>query len=307
MPLFSMDEAVAAVERARRDSYLEGERRHPQLSAKVRTWLVKDPVFEGFRDGVDDVENVVELIRSRVTQEDLAGAELSDEVHGIGTPAEGAYRVARSLLAYESAAGDEAVLAFRSAVLDDMLLAPEGVAAWVDAQWHEAGPPYDAGILEYPSKGHVGIRSLPRSGHLTELRALSERLAASHGWQRGQATAFVLTDAVPLVPVLGVTTDPGTSTVTIRASAELSERTVAEAYSQARRKLTKGRRRLLPGQVWEVVGFVASRSARSWGELRLAWNREHRSDAHYGTDRAFAKAARSGLDRLGLRWESDES
>ena len=60
--------------------------------------------------------------------------------------------------------------------------------------------------LDYGVPDDNWTRCIPVAlgGTLGQLRLLSEELADSYGWQKAQAVLFVLTDATPIVEVLGV-------------------------------------------------------------------------------------------------------
>jgi hypothetical protein len=118
-------------------------------------------------------------------------------------------------------------------------------------------------------------------GVLDQLRRLSEDLARQYDWQPPQATLFVLTGRVPLVPALRVRTGwhfPLTATVriTLAVHPSVTPQEVAEAYRKVRREMIPGRARPLTEKHARLAAFTARRpEGETWADRMAAWNREY--------------------------------
>jgi hypothetical protein len=97
--------------------------------------------------------------------------------------------------------------------------------------------------LDYGVPDDNWTRCIPVAlgGTLGQLRLLSEELADSYGWQKAQAVLFVLTDATPIVEVLGVGshghTPPALSRLVLRVDPFVPASELSRRYTAARRRL----------------------------------------------------------------------
>jgi hypothetical protein len=112
----------------------------------------------------------------------------------------------------EDARQNDAVQAFRQSILAGRLLPWGEVEPWVKRQAAEDGEPTPGpkgGFLEYgvPDDRWRRLQPVRVEGVLGTLRALATSLASQYRWQEGQATLFILTDAIPYVAPLQVGMD----------------------------------------------------------------------------------------------------
>ncbi len=143
-------------------------------------------------------------------------------------------------------------------------------------------------LLEYsiPGKNHVQISLVGAGGVLDRLRHISHSLAARYGWQEAQATVFVLTGAVPLVPPIKAWVNrkyvqwggPPRSGARIHLDVDVTVggEAVRAAYIEARRQVLD-KRHMKPSttRVATLVYFVESRPGMSWKDRWEEWNREY--------------------------------
>lgn len=128
-------------------------------------------------------------------------------------PGEAARLEAKALLCWALANEDPEVDEWRTEHLEGELLAVEdgpdrlerlrrAVGEWVLERAGDAGR---VSGLAFPDGEVVGWVSTTPGSVLDDLRQLSERLAAEYSWPEDTATAFVLTDAVPMPKWVEVT------------------------------------------------------------------------------------------------------
>lgn len=279
---------------------------------------VVDP---GWREGEplaaplsDQLGGVTSWQRSTLTREEIA------ELRWTRTEARSA------LLAIE-AARDEEVQTFRRRRLRGRLLRRENVEAWVERQErleHRRGLPgfWVAVAVEKPSTSTVQgcraeepatvreltyavphdrwVRASPtRSGGVLEkLRVLSEQLARRYAWDAAQAATFVLTGAIPIVPMIRLNWDGARGRVVLDVDSFVTPREVALAYGKARHPLVKTRPRPQTEKHLRLAVWFAERPAgESWAQRMAVWNREHRK-WRYRRAENFARDAVAALKRL---------
>jgi hypothetical protein len=247
---------------------------------------------------------------------------------------------ALSVLLAEDAAQDEEVESFRADVLGGDLLAVDQVQEWIatrreqdghPTRFVEVARPSDAvenlalrahtllfpgqylpvtndrfSFLAFPDRTGEGawVARVPvaAGGVLDRLRALSEALTGDYGWQPAQATAFVLSGAIPIVPFLTVTvrlTAPAfKSRVVLTIDPEVPPSAVEAAYRSARRQLVGPRVKIRTTHVYQAVAFAAARERLTWPQRAKAWSTEH-PEHPYGADafRRVVERATRGLLR----------
>lgn len=170
--------------------------------------------------------------------------------------------------------------------------------------------------LDYAGPDDEGVSRIAVSagGVLDAARALGTKLADSFGWRPVQATAFLLSDVVPLIPsvrrtVSGFKIRHGIDLVwarriTLDIDPAAEEEQVVAAYRQARREMGLGRRGTLSPKHTRLAVFALVEHAElSWRSRFEAWNDDF-PDWSYSQESNFRRdAARAGgrLMLLGRR------
>ncbi len=188
--------------------------------------------------------------------------------------------------------------------------------------------------LDYatPEARHVKSIATPAvTGPLAQLRQLSEDLAKSYAWQDAQATLFVLTGLVPVLPSFRWSITPsaghampegkyGARRISLDVDLILSPKELAARYAEIRRRLRpeKSRRRELSEKHLTLAYFLADHGdALPWAKRLQAWNTEYprwkyghesnfRRDALRATERILSPAVEAGAIARAL-WAADDS
>ena len=150
--------------------------------------------------------------------------------------------------------------------------------------------------LDYGVPDDNWTRCIPVAlgGTLGQLRLLSEELADSYGWQKAQAVLFVLTDATPIVEVLGVGahghTPPALSRLVLRVDPFVPASELSRRYTAARRRLFENSELTVRDRDLELAIFVTAKSDRRLpGDRLKAWNSKH-PNWRYGDQAVFEAA-----------------
>ena len=184
--------------------------------------------------------------------------------------------------------------AFRREHLHDRLIDPEQVGDWVETRAAQEGRATVVRIrrsrdaesgwrletLAYTRKDSQWAHHIPvrLGGVLDRLRRVSKALAEFYGWFEAQATAFVLSGSVPVVPMIRMT---------IRRRVPLSTRSrivldvhplctpqeVADTFSKARAEEYGRLRRLSPKHARLAMFAAEQPEGRPWIEQLREWNR----------------------------------
>ena len=232
------------------------------------------------------VADCVALLRERQRFETSEAGASADPA--VQSSAEMARVQALSLYRWSIATADDEVRAFRTQVLGDDLIAIADVGGWVASRAEtegrgeqvrlEDGRWVSALKLRHPSiDGAVETETWIRTGgDLDRLRWLCERLVRDHRWQPGQATTFVLTDAVPIVSPLRVTTSEGSgsSRILLDVDPDTPSDVVAAAYADARAELRGDRRRPSEHSL-RLTSMWLSHDQPQFAWLARRWNAEN--------------------------------
>jgi hypothetical protein len=245
------------------------------------------------------------------------------------------------------------VTAFRENVLAERLLKHEEVAGWIGGRVDESrypiavlvrlppdliridengefqlppgaleGLPIESlaphEVLEYSRPGAPWVEHIPigRDGALNQLRLISERLALVFGWQKAQATVFVLTDDVPLLPGLMITLSWGSvvrdlsvlrhlrclARLTLTIDPLMAPSEVAEQYRKTRRSILLKKLRALSEKQMHLAAFCCDLPALKQPDMK-AWNKEypHWTYCRFSNFSRDAKRAHTRLLDLPLR------
>jgi hypothetical protein len=202
---------------------------------------------------------------------------------------------------------------FRRDVLDGQVLPLSEVVEWVERVNDSEGPPTayatialdddgeplrdsagqliqlstEVKKLSYagPTERFARGRFTRRGGDLDRLRLLAERLSAAYPWTQAQAVAFVLTNEVPRINDIRVTTPSGHAPVVDGVFHKWMERIILEVdpalppafvekvYRETRDGMGDVRRRTMaPRQMYLAAFAEQEDQAIGWPELRRKWN-----------------------------------
>ncbi|HXH57706.1 hypothetical protein, partial [Iamia sp.] len=194
------------------------------------------------------------------------------------------HQAALAVVTASRASGDDAVIAWRAAHLPQMLTSSDELRAWVVARMRsvEADSPEAFGEQLGTTVRWVNFEGLREFRYTTgapvlvELAQVARRLWR-YGWREAEATTFVLTGAVPMVPMIR-TKIGGRIALQVHPATPPAE--VARAYAEARVTVLPGRARLISARVAAAV-LVAHTTPGTW-EAR---NRElrRRGEPGYAT------------------------
>jgi hypothetical protein len=217
---------------------------------------------------------------------------------------------ALAILWAKEAGAEDDVIAFRKEVLRERLLKWEEVDDWLRKQARadekRAGKREEAGlqtqVLAYALPSDAWEHCLPTTatGVLERLRQISDRLSQRYRWQEAQATIFVLTGRMPLVPSAEAKIEREAIVLTLDPL--LTPRQVGAYYRQFRKDvLSGGRIRALSLKHLRLAAFDADRpSDESWAKKMEAWNRVVPKDKEwrYKNDGQFRRDCLQAQRRL---------
>jgi hypothetical protein len=214
---------------------------------------------------------------------------------------------ALAILWAKEAEAETDVAAFRKEVLRGKLLRWEDVDDWLKKQAKADGlgkrepPGSQTQVLAYALPSDVWEHCLPTTanGVLERLRQISDRLSRHYRWQEAQATIFVLTGRVPLVPPAEAKIER--EAIVLTADPSLTPRQVADYYRQFRKEVLAGSRiKALSLKHLQLAAFAADRpNGESWAKKREAWNRSvPKKEWHYKNDAYFRRDCFQAQRRL---------
>ncbi|MBA2275022.1 MAG: sulfotransferase [Actinobacteria bacterium] len=183
------------------------------------------------------------------------------------------------LLAHE-AAKDPEVTSFRGDILGDRLLSLDHSPAWIAEQAQKDGAGRPDQTLEYLGGSASPLRQPTNEGGVLErLGLLSSKLAEMYGWDRSQASTFVLTGLSPIASNIRTTTVGGvplssTSRIVLEVNPAVTPRQLSKHYKRARARVTQGKSDDTTNKQRKLAVFVAERTDGDWSELMKSWNEE---------------------------------
>jgi hypothetical protein len=159
-------------------------------------------------------------------------------------------------------------------------------------------------MLDYFGAGDGWVRSeaVSRDSELDRLRKLSLSLAADYGWQRAQATVFVLTGLVPTVAECRVTYETKEAIaplrrITLTIDPALSPQRVMRIYAIERSKVRGRRSRPLGGKNTTLVFFHSTRPTETYAQSMKAWNAKY-PEWRYKHASNFGRDVKRSRERL---------
>lgn len=281
------------------------------------------------------VEHLVERVE-RVRRVGAPRRHAGDKVGATADPAELARRAssradAISALLAADACRREEVVAFRREVLRGNLLKPEQVAEWVERrsregeqvrrktlgepwevdpaaegrEWIDGRPVvrYETPSVEYAAPEGGWVQAAASSSELERLRKVGEGLASSYGWEQAQATIFLLTGAVPILPAIRARTVSklpvvAATRIVLEVDPTVTPREVAERYAEVRTRVTGGQRsRRMSEKHLRLAIFAESHEQGTWADRMARWNSDFR-DWRYTEPTNFQRDATGAIRRL---------
>jgi Sulfotransferase family len=195
-----------------------------------------------------------------------------------------------SFLIAKEAANEPDVAAFREHCLGNQLLTLGEVATWIGKQDMEDGEGPRADILEYLGTDPWPLRHrTTKGGVLDSLRSLSSGLARMYGWQRFQASTFVLTGVPPLIAairsrVVGGIPLSSTTRIVLDVDPAATPDDVVQQYRRVRGRLTDARLQPVSEKDLKLAEFVAVRSTMDRRELIGLWNDQYPGWTYHDPD-----------------------
>jgi hypothetical protein len=263
-----------------------------------------------------------------------------------------------SILYAVDAAARPRVSAFRREVLRGRLVSSDRVEDWIKRRAHSDGKPtpyirvpipkgfeqdpngvtmtikpapfrpgdlvipqYDTLDVALPEVGVVPFK-VHTGGVLDRLRILADELARRYGWRPGEASTFVLTDGIPLVPsvrsswstTLGGNAPTPRAQVVLTVDPAITPNDLRDRYGHERNELFGGRRhRTISEKHLRLAAHDLLQPGESSPSERMAaWNEisDHLPGYRYGHVANYArdaKMARARLTALPLDWGSTMS
>ena len=241
------------------------------------------------------------------------------------------------------ARGEHGVIQFRREHLADSLLKPEEVGNWLSSRAASDGEPSlsldgvpigaghtctrtDDGTwvidppvntseavslnireltyFEHGIGGKVVSIRFRNGGVIDALGRLCSRLSVKYHWDLTQAVAFVLTDTLPIVPIITFSVAPRQSNtvltrITLEIDPALSPQEVREAYSRVRSEVVGERRRSMkPKNQTLAVWFAGRPAGQPWLDTMRGWNEAVMDDWRYALVSNFARDCRRAIKNL---------
>ena len=141
-----------------------------------------------------------------------------------------------------------------------------------------------------------------------QLRSIAKDLVRLLGWQEAEATVFILTDLVPLLPTFGITISPGPilmdedlqlnclTRISLTVSPLSTPREVAKGYEKIRATVLKGRARALTEKHMHLAAYCASLFPLDRSHM-IEWNKVY-PKWHYVRFSIFNRDALTARARL---------
>ncbi|MEN6533625.1 MAG: hypothetical protein ABFD89_08180 [Bryobacteraceae bacterium] len=157
-------------------------------------------------------------------------------------------------------------------------------------------------FLEYHRAGSVWVQRVPAGpdGPLGALYKLSHRLAEMYGWQKAQASGFVLTDLIPEIPTCMVSSVchelGGLVRIQIVVDPFYTPAEVAQTYKRIRSKMLVGKTKGLSEKHTQLA-LHALRQPELDQPCLQSWNQQYPNWAYRRMNR-FRKEAQNAQRRL---------
>ncbi len=291
--------------------------RLPDLSEGEWALLDQDGYVAEVESGAADLDHLVDRVKLlRQTFGRPAKQEAIPEVAQAEELARRATTRAEALSALLAidAEQDERVVAFRRRALRGRLVKPERVAQWIE---RHAEPPTDfvivargqplehfRRVLDYAAPPSTVAQhvEVAHGSTLDRLRALSDSLANRYAWQPAQASLFVLTALVPILPPVRSRTMhrvpvAAASRVALDVDPTVTPRELAQHYAAARKRILSGRSRRMSEKHLRLAIYAATQEEGTWDDRMRGWNDAH-PEARYRESSNFQRDAAKAVKRL---------
>lgn len=249
----------------------------------------------------------------------------------------GDHMLALSLLLAKEAEQREDIRSFRNDVLAGKVIKPEEVESWIQARVPK--DPQGEGmyltivapkgiefkgffklktpitvtdtlgggwrVLQYAVPDDQWARSVatPASnGDLAQLRFLSEDLAKRYHWNKAQATVFVLTGQVPVIPSFRWSGNqyPTPRRITLDIDLILSPKELAKRYAEIRQQMGQDKKRhreLSRKHMYLAFFIIQGAESEPWAKRLRAWNAKY-PKWKYGQESNFRRDAGRAIQRI---------
>ncbi len=199
---------------------------------------------------------------------------------------------------------------FRTTHLGEELLGAEEVGSWIreqDARDWEQCPEEGTMDICWQTRdaSHFSKLRVPPGGVLEELAVLVESLAWPNGWERSQATLFVLTGLTPVIRLsrADITTGkafPALRRIVLEVDPALTPAEIESLYRSIRNRYIRARPRALSAKhIALAVAAARKPDSVTWEELKQDWNKVMPRDLRYlRPTKQFTRDATRARQRL---------
>jgi hypothetical protein len=210
------------------------------------------------------------------------------------------------------AATEPTVVAFREDQLANRLLRLDEVRDWVTTQdakdAAEADERRRGDTLEYLGVDPWPLRQLTvEGGELDALRSVSSTLAGVYGWQRCQASTFVLTGLPPMIDAIRSQTVGGipwssTTRIVLEIDPAVTAADVMKHYSHVRDHLAPSGFRAIEERHLRLAEFVAEHPDLDQDQMMRVWNDRFPSWPYHDEGAFYRDAVRARRSILQPPW-----
>lgn len=237
------------------------------MSASELRRLKKEPEWSDLEAGLMPTASAdcADLVRSWERMEQAEGAVPA------GMPAGERERMrAKALVLASLANEDPVVVQWRTEHLGGKLVPLSSVGEWVRS--HQTGQGSPRQLLAFPDQGQLCRVATSDGSVLRSLLSLSSRLALEYGWTEDTATAFVLSDAVPIPKWVRVTVhetgDVYGARIILDVDPDTPAEVVARLYDEERKAMGRAHRPPAPA-TFAILSDWVSRDCPKWTRLPL--------------------------------------
>jgi hypothetical protein len=306
------------------------------ISDRVWEYLRAEGHIAAVESGARDIAWLGERVANFLEASSPRARTRREPMHSPSTSV-GDHMLALSLLLAKEAEQREDIRSFRNDVLAGRLIKPEEVDSWIQARTPknpqgegmyltieaprgiEYKTPFKLKtpititdtlgggwrVLQYSVPDSQWARSVATpafTGNLARLRFLSEDLAKRYHWQEAQATVFVLTGQIPVIPSFRWSGNqfPPPRRITLNIDLILSPKELAARYADVRQRLLqdKERHRELSRKHMSLAFFIIqSADNEPWAKRLRAWNARY-PKWKYGQESNFRRDAGRAIQRI---------
>lgn len=279
------------------------------------TWerATEDRYVAELREGLVSADVVATKVRHL---EQYLGTAPSSDSPGVRTATSGERESPRELAISDlfaiNAAKRKDVQRYRAAHLPDGLITVDEIEDWVLERTPNGRTPLRPArqsdvVLTVPAPGFARMsRAVVRvtNAPLAGLAKLTKTLAKYYLWSEGQAAAFVLAGATPIVRTITGSIQrvfplQARTRITMVIDPMATPREVMDWYANVRRGLLgEGSKPKAPtAKARDLAVFVYGHPSEDWEQMRVDWNAEHPAETYQDKNR-FKRDALKALRSL---------